>query len=462
MPCIRNRSKICSNQTLVLTFFCVAYCLSSSNLSIAAVASKFSLSTGELYTDNVFFSKTRYHDFITFFKPELVILYAPAGDAIPTSELGFGTAAQVFTRNTDLNNFGENIWIRGSHTQRFSPRVSFHFSENFERLGESRIGGFGEGLGKVGLPNTPTSQPDSGSELSDSRSQNLKDFVSRGDQITNSVYAQGSYLFDTNTSINGHYRNDFVTFIDAGGSEVFHEVGIRGVQRWRQEHNIHAGYAIKIGKSRDGERSVIHNFDVGDDFFSNLQIRLSPTLTLAASTGVSLNLGNEGPRVANNTNITVVKLWETATLAGGLRKGLTPSFGVSGISDTTSVFSDFNIRITERLSANSGLDFSRYDTDDVNFETFQAKVGLKYPISSWLSSSLEYNFRWLDRGSGPSNVTLLEKGIVRGNTVFLAFAFHFDLWPNPGVARAIISPEVSPIIRTPFSGSPSTGSQATP
>ena len=92
--------------------------------------------------------------------------------------------------------------------------------------------------------------------------------------------------------------------------------------------------------------AVIHDFDLGDDFFSNFQIRLSPTLTIAASSGVSLNLGNEGPRIANNTNITIIKLWETATLTGGLRKGLTPSFGVAGISDTTSFFSNFNIRLT--------------------------------------------------------------------------------------------------------------------
>jgi hypothetical protein len=40
---------------------------------------------------------------------------------------------------------------------------------------------------------------------------------------------------------------------------------------------------------------------LGDDFFSNYQIQLSPTLTLTASTGISLNAGNNGPPVANNT-----------------------------------------------------------------------------------------------------------------------------------------------------------------
>ena len=165
--------------------------------------------------------------------------------------------------------------------------------------------------------------------------------------------------------------------------------------------------------------------------------------------------------IANNTNITIIKVWETATLTGGLRKGLTPSFGVAGLSDTTSFFSNFDIRLTEKLSANSGVDFSLYDTDDVNFKTFQANLGLQYLITSWLSSHLGYNFRWVDRGSGPSDITLLDKGIVRGNTVFAALAVHFDLWPNIGLARSISSPSITPIIRTPPPVSPS-GSPAIP
>jgi hypothetical protein len=290
----------------------------------------------------------------------------------------------------------------------------------------------------------------------------LKDFVTSGDLVTNFFTTQGTYLYSPTTSINGYYTNEFTKFIDKGGTDYVHMIGVRGVHKWRQEHNLHTGYAIRIGKSRDGEDSVIHDFDLGDDFFSNFQIRLSPTLTVAASTGVSLNLGNEGPQIANNTNITIIKLWETATLTGGLRKGLTPSFGVAGLSDTTSFFSNFNIRLTEKLSADSGLDFSLYDTEDVNFKTFQAKLGFQYLITSWLSSHLGYNFRWVDRGSGPSDITLLDKGIIRGNTLFAALAVQFDLWPNIGLGRSLSSPVLSPVIRTPFPISPSPGAPAIP
>ena len=460
MGCTKNPLKICSSHLIRVALWSICFTFLLSNHCTAAVASKFSLSVGELYTDNVFFSKDKEHDFVTVITPKLSILYAPQGEPIPTLNFNISPSGQFFARHSELNNFGDNISLDGGFTHRFSPRFSLHVSDSLSRSGDSRVADIG--YGPDGLLITPTSQPVQGSTVSSPSSQNLKDFVSSGDLVTNFFSTQGSYLYNPNTSINGYYTNSFTKFIDEGGNENFHTIGVRGVYKWRQEHNLHAGYAIKIGKSRDGDDSVIHDFELGDDFFSNFQIRLSPTLTIAASTGVSLNVGNDGPRIANNTNITIIKLWETATLSGGLRKGLTPSFGVAGISDTTSVFSDFNVRITERLAANSGADFSFYDTDDVNFKTFQAKLGLQYLITSWLSSHLGYNFRWLDRGSGPSDITLLNKGIVRANTVFAALAVHFDLWPNIGLARSIGSAAVTPVIRTPFPVSTSPVSPITP
>ena len=102
----------------------------------------------------------------------------------------------------------------------------------------------------------------------------------------------------------------------------------------------------------------MHNFDFGDDYFSNTKIELTPTLTLTLSTGLSFNAGSDGPSIANNSNVTLTKLWETATFTIGGRKGLTGSLGVAGISDTTTIFTTFNIRLSERLSGSVGADYS--------------------------------------------------------------------------------------------------------
>ena len=193
---------------------------------------------------------------------------------------------------------------------------------------------------------------------------------------------------------------------------------------------------MEIIKTRDGENNVVHNFDVGDDYFSNTKIELTPTLTLTLSTGLSFNAGGDGPSIANNSNLTLTKLWETATFTIGGRKGLTGSHGVAGISDTTSFFTTFNIRLTERLSGNFGADYSLFDTDDVNFNTMQANAGLQYAITSWLCSSLSYSHRRRDSGAGSSNTDLLTRGNIYSNSVFVAISGNFDVWPSMGLAKS--------------------------
>jgi hypothetical protein len=158
--------------------------------------------------------------------------------------------------------------------------------------------------------------------------------------------------------------------------------------------------------------------------------------------------------VANNTNITATKLWETAILSGGVKKGLTPSFGVSGVSDTTAFFIDFLLRLSERLSVRSGANFALFDTEDVNFKTFQGSLGLEYLITTWLSSGFNYNFRWIDSGSGATESDLLNRGKVNANSVFLSLTARFDLWPRIGLARNLSSSTLIPVLTTPFPSAP--------
>ncbi len=409
----------------------------------AAFASQFSFAASEGYSDNIFFSKDKEHDFFTVFTPKLTLLYAPPGQVVPTLNLDMSTSGEIFARHSGLSNFGKNVSVSGAYTYQYSPRLNLYLSDGFRRLGQTRTGGLDSSF-----QSAPTSPP--GVVPSLRGSSNLSDLVSRGDQLSNSISFQGSYLYRPNISFTGGYSNQFVSFIDAGGTDVFHTVSFRGIYNWMQEHNLHAGYSISINRSRNGDSGVIHNFDFGDDYFTNYNVQLTPTLSLAASTGLSVNTGSGGPRVANNTSITVTKLWETAQLNAGVRKELTPSFGISGVSDTTSFFTNFNWRITEKFSTNSNLNFSMYDTKDVNFKTFQAGFGLQYAFNSWLSSGLAYYRNWIDAGAGATSTDLLSKGIVSSNNVFLFLTTRFDLWPSTGLARSLSAPSLAPVITTPF------------
>jgi hypothetical protein len=81
------------------------------------------------------------------------------------------------------------------------------------------------------------------------------------------------------------------------------------------------------------------------------------------------------------------------------------------------------------------VDYSLFDTDDVNFKPFRAYTGLDYAITNWLCSGVRYTHRRLFNGSGGQNTVLQNRGDVYGNSVFLNLSITFDLWPNVGLAR---------------------------
>jgi hypothetical protein len=406
------------------------YCIFLSFPAEARFASRFSIGIGEEYNDNIFFVEQRDHDFILHITPTLSFIYQRDPLAEPTFKLDISPTGQIFARHSEENNFGENTAINGTYNYLHSPRLSFHVSETFRLRGDTRTAGLGDDVSFFS-GRTPTRPPSPGLPPS----QRLGDFVSNGRTLDNRLALQGRYLYAPDITITGDYSFGHTAFLDRGGTDLSNFIGVRGIYHWRKEHNLHAGYGIHILKTREGENNVIHDFDIGDDYFSSTQIQLTPTLTLAGSTGLSLNTGNDGPRIANNSSVTITKLWETAVLSVGARKGLTNSFGISGISDTASFFTNFSIRLTERLSGNAGVNYSLFDTDGADFDTLQATGGLQYAITTWLCSTLAYNHRRLYGGSGSQTTDLQTRGNVYGNSVFLKFSAHFDIWPYVGLAR---------------------------
>ncbi len=458
MGCTRNRSKIWGECAILAVFS--TFLLRPSDIW-AAFASQFSLSVGEEYSDNIFFSKNKESDFVTIITPTLSLYYAPFGQAAPTLNLNISPSGQIYARHSDLSSFGfnDNSSINGGYTFQYSPRLTFNFSESFQRQGDTRLSG-SVGAGSQ-LPLTPTTPfPQGAAVANNSASQNLKDYTSGGQQLSNNFAFQGNFLYRPDMSFSGGYSNTYAKFITQGGSDLSQTFSIRGIYNWKQEHNLHAGYSVSIVNPRNGENGVIHDFDFGNDYFTSqvYKIQITPTLSLAGSTGLSINTSNSGPRVANNTAITVTKLWETATLSAGLRKGLTPSFGISGVSDTTNLFANFTIQLAERVTGTASSNFAYFDTKDVNFKTIQASAGLQYSITSWLSSNLSYSYRWINSGSGANSTDLISPGTVSASNVFLSFVTRFDIWPNTGLARTQPFSGGAPTLRTPFPAAPAPSS----
>ncbi len=455
MGCIRNRSRIWVSWLLLIVG--IAY-LTSAKRAEARFAISLSPTLGELYTDNIFYTRNKEHDFVTTITPTLSILYAPEGQIAPILNLNISPSGSIFARHSELNNFGDNWGVNGAYTYQYSPLLSFYVSDVLGRQGQYRLGPLAQGAFQ--LPGAPTSPPPVGGTLPGQGDQNLSNFTSGGtSQLWNNFSFGGRYLYQPDISFIGAYTNSFVNYLDQGGTDLYQTVSFRGVYNWRQEHNLHAGVRISIYNNKNSKNNlnnlntnsnVIVTLDLGDDFFSNLQINLSPTLTLTASTGISVNAGNNGPPVANNTNITLTKIWETAVLSGGVQHGLTSSYGVGGISNTTAVNGQFNYQVTEKFSTIAGVNFSLYDTDDGNFQIFQASAGARYQFTPWLASNLFYNYRWTNSSDAAARSDVLQAGVVRANAVYLTLTANFDIWPTTGLSRSMTFPGLTPLIRTPF------------
>jgi hypothetical protein len=413
---------------VVILIFTVVFCDDAQ----AQFAARFSLTVAEEYNDNIFFTKDREHDFITNITPTFTLIYQPPSPSATPLTLNISPTGQIFARNPDQNNFGDGVNINGGYTYQYSPRLSFNVRETFRTIGRTQTGTLDERLFNQ-TARTPTAPAAPGMPLS---SLSVGSFIPNGRTLENHFDLSGSYLYSPNIRIGGGFGNSFINYLDEGGTDITNYVEVRGSYNWREEHNLYAEYRVEFLKSRDNGNSVVHNFNIGDDFFSNTQIQLTPTLTLTLSTGLSLNTSSDGPRVANNTNVQLTKLWERATLRTGVFKGLTSSFGVAGISDTIDFVTAFDMRLTEKLSVNAGVDYSFYNTDDVNFKPFRAYGGVQYGITSWLCSGLRYTHRRLFGGSGGQDTVLQTDGNVHGNSLFLLLTASFDVWPTVRLARS--------------------------
>jgi len=410
--------------SLALAFLLIFY-LVFANEASGGWASRFSLSLGEEYNDNIFFEKRKQHDFTTVISPTFSILYSPLGQSKPIFTADLTPRGEIFARHGEESNFARNIDFNTEYTHYYSPRLIIYVKDTLQRLGNTRSG---ESRFETGLP------PAGGATGGPPGLQRFGDFVSRGEQIQNVISTRGTYIYSPNVSFTGDYAFGYKNFIDQGGSDIWLRVGARGVYKWLDEHNLHFGYGLDYIKSRDGDSNIVHNIDIGDDYFSSLKLQLDPTLTIFGSTGIGIVTGSRGVRLVNRLNVNVTKLWQTATLTVGVNKGITPSLGVAGVSDTTSFLANFNIRLTQLLTGFVASNFSLFDTEDGNFETFTASTGMQYRILSWLASELRYSHRWRDSSAAVESAGL-GHGKIHSNVISLSFTASFDVWPNTGFAR---------------------------
>jgi hypothetical protein len=430
------------------TFVFVATIFTYSHQAFAAAASGLSIGVGEEYNDNIFFTNQgkdkNETDFITHIVPTFTFMYAPLGAIAPTLNGSLSVGGEIFARHSDQSNFGKNIIGNIGYTYRPTPRLGFHIADNVNRQGSTRTIGLEAFAPPPVLPITPTQVAPAGAFVALPAYQDVGGLVTSGTNLTNYLLLDATYLWAPTFTLSGSYANSYTN--SAGDAEVTNTVGFRGNYNFRRDHNLHAGYSITIvssntssgNKSGNSEKRthIIHNIDIGDDYFSAFKVQIDPTWTISASGGIGINTSGGGPGVGANGNITMIKVWERAIANLALRRGFTGSFGLSsGPSLTTTVSGGFGFRVTEDLTALLGAEYSLFNTKDVDFKIFRAAAGAQYWVTRWLSSNLWYAYRFRDAGSGAGDTNIGASGRATGNAVVLTASIHFDTYPNLRLSR---------------------------
>jgi hypothetical protein len=217
MGCTKNRSKIWVECITLLLF---DFFILVPHQVWAALASQLSLSVGEQYSDNIFFSKNKQSDFVTVFTPTLSLYYAPTGVAAPTLNLNISPSARIYADHRELNSFGftDGGTIGGAYSYQYSPRLTFNFSESFQRQGQTRLQSGVDSANQT--PLTPTTPFAVATPLPATASQNLNNFIARGDQLSNAFAFQGNLQVRPDLSFMGGYSNSYSKFISAGGDDL--------------------------------------------------------------------------------------------------------------------------------------------------------------------------------------------------------------------------------------------------
>jgi len=280
---------------LLASVFLVVF--SPENQASANWASRFSIATGEVYSDNIFFSQDKESDFVTLLASTLSLAYKPSGYPEPTFTVDLSSPVEIFARNSDLNNIGDDIWLQTSYIYRYSPRVDFTLSDSLLRRGETRTGRFGDtggesggsggigGLGGGGMSGGGFGGgggggcegggiTGGGNRLSDGGDGTVLgegDLVTEGERLENQLSGNTNFQYSQNLRFQGGYCWRSIWFLGSNDRETTHSFHAEGNYHFWRQHNFRVRYQISFLQSRNGQDDIIHDFDIGDDFSANVK-----------------------------------------------------------------------------------------------------------------------------------------------------------------------------------------------
>src|SRR6478609_10921209 len=112
--------------TVVLAWYVVTF---FPGLAAAWFASRYSMSIGEEYNDNILFSEPKQHDFVTVLVPALHFIYQPERRSDVSLTADVNTPAEIYTRHSELTNIGDRLSFLSRLSYPYSPDLTFNITE---------------------------------------------------------------------------------------------------------------------------------------------------------------------------------------------------------------------------------------------------------------------------------------------------------------------------------------------
>jgi hypothetical protein len=375
-----------------------------------------SIHLAEEYNDNVFFERNKTDDYITRLGVGLNLTYQTPSS---TTNVSTGIGASYFARGSDTTiDLAQAQRLSYSSIYQYSPRLSFSINDSLARVGRARDLGFVNTATTTGATTDTTINDPSNTNTND-----VNVVLPRGSALSNSFGVAASYLLSPLWTGTVSYANGVSNFTDPGSTDLTHRVGLQLLYRWSEPLSLTADYDYSRFNSGNGPDSEGHTATIGPIYkFSD---RWWAFGNAGGSILTPIGSSNTSTRTGFAFSAGVNGIFEKSNLSLGANQGLTPSAGVAGASETLGGYLSYYRQLGEHLRGTLYTSYSKFDTSTTNFNVYQLRLALVYPVWRRFDVALAYGFT--RRDSHQSSNTI-ESGVVDGNSVRLQISTTFDPW----------------------------------
>jgi hypothetical protein len=319
-----------------------------------------SLSLSEQYNDNIFLSRDRVSDFITFITPGIGLSIKSSNSEL---KLGYSPSFSFYSSHTELNETSHHFTADGSFT--LSERLSLLLRDTFVKSSEISDIRAVPDLGPITARREVRLHT-----LNSNISYRLRDNLS---------YMLGVSYFDTD------YKEKGLIEVKTYSGNM----GISYIQSKRTTFTANARY-IKYDYRPFSDVT-------GQDYSLGITHRLNPTLTIGLTGGAIItkieDTGKSDTGFSGSADLT--KTFEKGEVALSYRQTVIPAIEYRLPTRARTISLRSSRKMTDKLAASASASYSNFksiETDDYDTDDLLFNVDLTYSLRPWAGLSLSYSY----------------------------------------------------------------------